>query len=193
MATGTNSYDAFVFAPQWMGDYIVPGYLEDLTDRVAADEALEWADIAPFFRDFSATYQGRIYTIPLDGDFQMVYYRTDLLEQEGLNPPKTWDDYLSIAKTFHGKDLNDDGEPDYGSAISKKRGAQAYWAIWSVAAAFLQSQGTAQGSFFDTETLEPLVNNEAFAAVLEIYKETTKYGPPDELVLDVGDTRGLFV
>src|SRR5574341_20935 len=26
-ATGTNSYDAFVFAPQWMVDYIVPGYL----------------------------------------------------------------------------------------------------------------------------------------------------------------------
>lgn len=193
MATGTNSYDAFVFAPQWMVDYIVPGYLEDLTDRVAADEALEWEDIAPFFRDFSATYQGRIYTIPLDGDFQMVYYRTDLLEQEGLNPPKTWDDYLSIAKTFHGKDLNGDGEPDYGSVISKKRGAQAYWMIWSVAAAFLQSKGTEQGSFFDTETLEPLVNNEAFAAALDVYKETTKYGPPDELVLDVGDTRGLFV
>ena len=27
-ATGTNSYDAAVFAPQWMGDFIEPGYLE---------------------------------------------------------------------------------------------------------------------------------------------------------------------
>jgi len=192
MATGTNSYDAFVFAPQWMADYITPGYLEDLTDRIAADKALEWEDIAPFFRDFSASYQGRTYTIPLDGDFHMVYYRTDLLEKEGLNPPETWDDYLKIAKTFYGKDLNGDGEPDYGSAISKKRGAQAYWAIWSVAAAFLQSQGTAQGSFFDTKTFKPLVNNDAFAAALDVYKKTTQYGPPDELNLDVGDTRGLF-
>ena len=31
-ATGTNSYDATVFAPQWMVDFIEPGYLED-TDR----------------------------------------------------------------------------------------------------------------------------------------------------------------
>lgn len=192
MATGTNSYDAFVFAPQWMGDYIAAGYLEDLTDRIAADEAIEWEDIAPFFRDFSCTYQGRIWTIPLDGDFHMVYYRTDLLEAEGLNPPKTWDDYLNIAKTFHGKDLNGDGTPDYGSAISKKRGAQAYWFIHSIAASFIQSKGTSQGTFFNTETFEPLVNNEAFAAALEIYNETTKYGPPDELILDVGDTRGLF-
>ena len=125
MATGTNSFDGFVFAPQWMVDFITPGYLEDLTDRVAADPALEWDDIAPFFRDFSATYSGRIYTIPLDGDFHMVYYRTDLLDKAGLQPPETWDDYQNIAKAFYGKDLNGDGDPDYGSCISKKRGAQA--------------------------------------------------------------------
>ena len=192
LATGTNSFDAFVFAPQWMVDYIVPGFLEDLTDRIAADEALAWADIAPFFRDFSATYLGRTYTIPLDGDFQMVYYRTDLLEQEGLEPPETWDDYINIAKIFHGRDLNGDGEPDFGSVIAKKRNAQSYWMFLSIAGGFLQTHGTSQGAFFDAETMEPLANNEAFAAALNVYKETTKYGPPDEMNLDVGDTRGLF-
>jgi len=193
MATGTNAFDAFVFAPQWMVDYIVPGYLEDMTERVAGDLAIEWDDIAPFFRDFSATYGGRIYTIPLDGDFHMVYYRTDLLEQAGLKPPETWEDYINIAKTFHGQDLNGDGDPDYGSCISKRRNAQAYWFIYSVASAFIQSQGTGHGAFFNTDTMEPLVNNEAFAAALDVYKETTMYGPPDELNLDVGDTRSLFV
>lgn len=192
LATETNSFDAWVFAPQWMIDYIVPGYMEDLTDRVGNDPDLEWEDIGLFFRDFSATFEGRIYTIPLDGDFQMVYYRSDLLAEEGLAPPETWDDYLDIAKTFQGRDLNGDGDPDFGSCIAKKRNAQSYWMLWSVAASFLQSQGTSEGSFFDTETMEPLVNNEAFAKALEVYKETTNYGPPDELNLDVGDTRGLF-
>src|SRR5436190_16314786 len=55
-ATGTNSYDAAVFAPQWMVDFIEPGYLEDITDKVKSDAALKWSDIGPFFRDFSATY-----------------------------------------------------------------------------------------------------------------------------------------
>src|SRR5213596_2714894 len=32
-ATGTNSYDATVFAPQWMVDFIEPGYLEDLSQK----------------------------------------------------------------------------------------------------------------------------------------------------------------
>jgi multiple sugar transport system substrate-binding protein len=193
MATGTNSFDAFVFAPQWMVDYVTPGFLENLTERVQGDEELQWDDVASFFRDFSSTYQGRVYTIPLDGDFQMVYYRSDLLEAEGLEPPNTWDDYLAIAETFHGQDLNDDGEGDYGSCISKKRNAQAYWMIWSVAGGFLQTQGTSQGAFFDRETMEPLVDNEAFARALDIYQQTTEFGPPDELNLDVGDTRSLFV
>jgi multiple sugar transport system substrate-binding protein len=192
MATGTNSYDAFVFDPQWMGDFVPPGYLEDITDRVKGDQALKWDDIAPFFRDFSASYKGRTYTVPLDGDFQMVYYRSDLLKRDGLKPPVTWDDYLSIAQQYQGKDLNDDGKGDYGSCIAKKRAAQSYWMSWSVAGSYLQAQGTSQGSFFDVDTMKPLVNNQAFAAALDVYKKTTQYAPPDELNLDVGDTRGLF-
>ncbi|MBX6322081.1 MAG: extracellular solute-binding protein [Rhodospirillaceae bacterium] len=191
-ATGTNSYDAAVFAPQWMVDFIEPGYLEDLTDRVKADTALQWDDIGPFFRDFSATYNGRIYTIPLDGDFQMVYYRTDLLQQAGMQPPKTWDDYLAIAKAFQGKDLNGDGKPDYGECVAKKRNAQSYWFITLIAGNFIQSKGTAQGVFFDTDTFAPLIENEGFRKAMEIYVESTKYGPPDEINLDVGDTRALF-
>ncbi|HTE04150.1 MAG TPA: extracellular solute-binding protein, partial [bacterium] len=134
VATGTNSYQAFVFDPQWMADFVTPGYLEDLTSRVNADKALQWNDIMPFFRNFSATYGGKIYTVPLDGDFQMVYYRTDLLQQAGLKPPQTWADYFKIAQTFNKKDLNGDGTPDFGSCIAKKRNAQSYWMVWSVAA-----------------------------------------------------------
>jgi multiple sugar transport system substrate-binding protein len=191
-ATGTNSYDAAVFAPQWMVDYIEPGYLEDLTAKVKADTALKWDDIGTFFRDFSATYSGKVYTIPLDGDFQMVYYRSDLLKEAGLSAPKTWDDYLAIAKQFQGKDLDGDGKPDYGSCIAKKRAAQSYWMVLSVAGGFLQSKGTGQGLFFDTDSMKPLVNNDAFKKALSIYAETTKYAPADEINLDVGDTRGLF-
>ncbi len=193
MATKTNSFDAFVFAPQWVSDFVTPGYLEDLTDRVAADKQIQWNDIAPFFRNFSATYNGRIYLIPLDGDFHMIYYRTDLFQQAGLKPPETWDDYLKDAAYFNGKDLNGDGKPDYGSCISKRRGAQGWQFLWSFIAPFLQTQGTAQGAFFDTKTFDPLIKNDGWKKGVEIFKETGKYGPAEELNMDVGATRGLFV
>ena len=191
-ASGTNSIDAAVFAPQWMVDYVVPGYLEDLTDRVASDKALQVNDIGQFFREFSQQFKGRTYLLTVDGDFQMVYYRTDVLADLGMQPPKTWDDYIAIAKAAQGKDMNGDGQGDYGSCIAKKRNAQSYWMVTSVAGAFIQSKGTSQGVFFDTATMKPLVNNEGFGAALDVYVETTKYAPPDEINLDVGDTRGLF-
>src|SRR2546421_1962390 len=192
-ATKTNSYDATVFDPQWMGDYVPPGYLEDLSNRVTSDSALQWDDIAPFFRDFSATFKGHVYTVPLDGDFQMVYYRTDLLQKDGLKPPETWQDYVSIAQHFQGKDLNGDGKADYGSCLAMKRSAQSYWAWISIASAYLQSQGTKQGAFFNLNDMQPLTNNPAAAAALNVYKTLSKIGPPDQLNNDVGDSRGLFV
>ena len=192
-AGGTNSIDAAVFAPQWMVDYVTPGYLEDLTPRMDADKALQEEDVAPFFRDFSQAYAGKKYMVTLDGDFQMVYYRTDVLEKLGKQPPKTWADYMDIAKSAQGTDMNGDGKADYGSCISKKRNAQAYWAILSIAGAWLQSQGTKQGIFFDTTNMQPLTSTEGFRQALQVYLDSTKYGPPDEINLDVGDTRKLFI
>jgi multiple sugar transport system substrate-binding protein len=175
-----------------MPDYVTPGFLEDVTARAAKDAKLKENDVAPFFREFSQKYAGKTYMITLDGDFQMAYYRTDILQKLGKRPPQTWDDYLDIAKAAHGKDFGD-GKPVSGSCIAKKRNAQSYWMITSIAGGFLQAKGTSEGAFFDPQTMKPLVNNEAFARALEIYKETTQYGPPNEINLDVGDTRNLFI
>ena len=82
-ASGTNSVDAAVFAPQWMVDYVSGGYLEELGPRIAKDKEIEWDQIGPFFRNFSATYGGKTYLVPLDGDFHMLYYRTDILDKAG--------------------------------------------------------------------------------------------------------------
>jgi len=192
--TGTNSYDAFVMSPQWNADFVAAGILEDLSDDVAADPNIQWDDIAPFFRNYIATYAGNIYVVPLDGDFHMVYYRTDLFEAAGLTPPRTWEEYLAAAEQFNGQDLNGDGEADYGSCIPKVRQGQSFWWIVDFASARLQSQGTGQGVFFDQETFNPLFGpNPAFIQALELFKETGNYGPPDELTIDLNTTRDLFL
>jgi multiple sugar transport system substrate-binding protein len=192
-ASGTNSVDAAVFAPQWMVDYVSGGYLEDLGPRIAKDKDLQWDQIGTFFRDFSATFGGKTYLIPLDGDFHMLYYRTDVLEKAGLKPPTTWEEYLQVAKALNGKDFNGDGTKGYGSCIAKKRNAQSYWFITDITGSMVQSKGTSQGAFFDTKDMRPLIDNEAFRKALRFLKDSTAYGPPDELNLDVSDTRPLFV
>ena len=192
--SGTNSYDAFIMSPQWNADYVSAGILEDLSDDVANDPDIAWDDIAPFFRNYIATYDGSVYVIPLDGDFHMIYYRTDLFEEAGLEAPKTWEEYLAAAAQFNGQDLNDDGEADYGSCIPKVRQGQSFWWIIDFASARLQSLGTGQGVFFDQQTFDPLFGpNPAFIRALELYKETSQYGPADELTIDLNSTRDLFL
>jgi multiple sugar transport system substrate-binding protein len=190
-ATGTNSIDVGVFASGWAVELVDAGLLADLSDFVANDPDLAIDDVAPYFREFNQKIDGKTYLITIDGDFQMVYYRRDILDELGLEPPKTWDEYLEVAAAAHGKDMNGDGEADFGSCMFKKRNAQSFYAIMSIAAPYVQTQGTSQGIFFDTEDMTPMVNNEAWATALEIYKETGKYGPPEEMNHDIGDTRAL--
>jgi multiple sugar transport system substrate-binding protein len=47
--------------------------------------------------------------------------------------------------------------------------------------------------FTADEEMMPQVDNPGFRRALEVYDQTTRYGPPDEINLDVGDTRSLFV
>ena len=190
--TGTNSIDAAVFAAGWGVELDAAGLLEDLDPYIAKDKAIDVADLAPYFRDFGMKIGGKFKLIQLDGDFQMVYYRKDVLEKNKLQPPKTWEDYIAVAKAINGQDMNGDGKPDYGSCIFKKRNAQGYFAIQTIAAPIVQTQGTAQGFHFDNATMKPIINNDGWKKAFEIYKETGKYGPPEELNMDIGDTRGLF-
>ncbi len=191
--SGKNRYDLLIYPPIWLSDMVKADYLADLKPKVEADSALEWDDITPFFQKHGGTYGDKIYGIPVDGDYYMLYYRSDLLEAAGLEPPRTWDEYLNIAQTFHGQDLNGDSTPDYGSCLTKQPKHVSWWAFWSIAGAFLQTQGTRQGAFFDVDTMKPLTNNAAFAKALEVYKATSEYGPPGEHNHTMTDARELFI
>lgn len=191
-STGTNSIDVGVFAAGWGVELDAAGLLEDMDPYVAADDKIDLDDIAPYFREFGQKVGGKTKLLMVDGDFQMVYYRKDVLEAAGLEPPKTWEDYLDVASKIHGQDMNGDGEADFGSCIFKKRNAQSYFAIQTFAAPIVQTMGTGQGFHFDNATMKPIVNNAGWKKAFELYKETGKYGPPEELNMDIGDTRAIF-
>jgi multiple sugar transport system substrate-binding protein len=190
-ASGTNSVDVYTIASGWLGDFASAGYIDDLSETAPANPRIAWEDVTPFFRDLVASYGGKVYGVVFDGDFLMGYYRTDILGEAGVEPPKTWDEYLAIAEQFHGQDLNGDGTPDYGSCIPKARGGVGTWHFNGVLSSFTQTQGTTQGAFFG-EDMEPLVNNEAMAAALDFWQKSSEFGPPDEINLDQAGARGLF-
>lgn len=56
------------------------------------------------------TYQGNVFGIPLTYDYPMLFYRTDVFESLGIQPPSTWDEFYSAVAVIQNK-LMDVGVP----------------------------------------------------------------------------------
>lgn len=50
-------------------------------------------------------YDGGIYALPEQETFNLLFYRKDILEQLGLEIPKTWDELVEILPTLQGQNL----------------------------------------------------------------------------------------
>ncbi len=146
------------------------GGLKDISEDVS-EVGLDWFDIMPAVRMGVATYEQKTYAVPVDGDVIIMLYRTDLVEGVGLPTPRTWDDVETILDFYEGKDINGDGIADYGNCFATKKDNIADKMFWSIAASFLQTQGTSQGAFFDSALMKPISSNPKFIGVLNIFKQ----------------------
>ena len=190
LSTGTNAFTLYTMSSSWLGSFAGQGYFQDLTSLVPTYPGLKWNDVVPVMQA-NSSFGGKIYGVPFDSDVVAVYYRSDILGKDGVQPPKTWDEYLTIAKKYQGQDLNGDGTSDYGSCIEKAKGGVGTWQFNGVFSGFVQALGTKQGTFFG-DKMTPLVNNEAMGAALDFWKASSEFGPPAEINLDQGTGRGLM-
>lgn len=180
-SSGSGAYDLIMFNPAWMGDYV--DFLTPLDDFMAKMDPA-WDDIHPGFREWANTYGGKRYTIQLDGDVILGYYRKDLFddpkEKEAfkakygydLAPPANWDQVLDI-QAFFTRDTNGDGAADmWGYADQPKRGRSFYWFLLR----YLAYAGD-NPQYFDPATMEPKINSPEAVAALENYIKAVKSGP----------------
>lgn len=79
-------------------------------DAVVDVSELEGADeVLSRFSDeelVAFQYDGGIYGIPLTADISMMFVRTDIFEQLGLEIPETWDDLYDILPTLQRNNMN---------------------------------------------------------------------------------------
>ncbi|MFF7649202.1 ABC transporter substrate-binding protein [Streptomyces sp. NPDC007983] len=92
-------------------DQIQGGQVVDLTDLLKeAKDDINPAVLAP------KTYDGKIWAIPQVVDMQLLYYRTSMLKDAGVEPPRTLDALVDAAKKLTTGDvkglfLGNDGGP----------------------------------------------------------------------------------
>lgn len=105
-----NLPDLSYFGYQEMGQYYNQGILEDMTDVYN-----EINEVTPFEESLETAVtseDGVVYGIPGWASVQVLYYRTDMFEEAGLDAPKTWDDFREAAIK-----LTDEKNGIYGAGI----------------------------------------------------------------------------
>jgi ABC-type glycerol-3-phosphate transport system substrate-binding protein len=127
LVSGSGAYDAISCNRDgWTIPFAAAGYLEPL-DQLLSEE--EWNDYFPIAKS-TASWDGHVYAIPQNMCAEAFYYRTDLLEQYGVDVPTNWDEMLDAAKKLT-LDTNDDGQVDiYGLGLKGKRYIiSAFWLL----------------------------------------------------------------
>ncbi|MEU5695683.1 extracellular solute-binding protein [Actinosynnema sp. NPDC020468] len=89
----SECYDVMSVDMVWTADFARAGYLEPLAPaRFGVDRMLPEAVRA-------ATVDGTLWAVPWRADAGLLYYRKDVLDREGLEPPTTWGELEHQART----------------------------------------------------------------------------------------------
>ena len=72
--------------------------LDDLWDKYRAEYNLD--DMPANVVD-NMRYEGKLYAVPFGMNTMFFFYRKDLFDEKGVEPPKTMEEYVELAKMFH--------------------------------------------------------------------------------------------
>jgi multiple sugar transport system substrate-binding protein len=92
---GDATRDIYVLSVHWLAEFAGSGGLASLDD-LAGSHGLDAAAFLPASAGAS-TIEGRLMALPWTADAGLLYYRKDLLREQGLEPADTWDELQQMA------------------------------------------------------------------------------------------------
>jgi len=145
------------------GGVITP--VDDLMKEAESD------DFIPSIFDAYSLVDGKRYAVPFDGDTEVLFYNKEILERNGITPPKTWDDYAEAVAKITAAEKSDGV---YGAAVM---GQQTPIILMSTYANRLAGFG---GSFLDDEG-RPTLDTDAAIGAAAALKEVAADAMPTPL------------
>ena len=183
LLTRGGNYDVVQVAYQWEGE-VLPHLrpLDDMVERIAPD----LADFIPTVRTNCGQWNGHTYGLPMACDVITLLYRTDIFEARSaeferltgrpLKPPKTWPEYLEIARFLNSESL-------YGNILM---GKEQTYTVWS---GILHGMGGRQVD----EHWRPVLNSEVGVQSLKLFAEMYQYAPPHSEDRFIRDAETFFL
>jgi multiple sugar transport system substrate-binding protein len=95
LSQGDTGEDIYVLDPTWLAEFDAQGWLFHL-DEYAALHQIDLEGFFPAARQAN-TLDGHLVALPWLADGGLLYFRRDLLERDGYEPPETWTDLQEVA------------------------------------------------------------------------------------------------
>jgi multiple sugar transport system substrate-binding protein len=92
LAAEDSTVDIYGMDTPWVREFGQAGWAMPLNDKVAGLENLEQSGLEVF------AYEDQLLGVPFWGSLSGLFYRADLLEENGFEPPETFDDLLAAAE-----------------------------------------------------------------------------------------------
>src|SRR5215475_1131575 len=179
---GGSPWDLVMFGPSNMPDY-----------------GRHFEPLEPVFAKVMLRYQGKLVSMPYDGDIHIMYWNKPAFERAenktkfkakykyDLQPPKTWRQWDDAAEFFHGWGWDGTDNKLFGAGASYKPSGSGYSYHWWRSRFF--SYG---GNYFDAN-MKPLVNTAAGVRALEEMVKTMPYYPPGVLLFEAEEPKTMLV
>jgi trehalose/maltose transport system substrate-binding protein len=179
LAAGNSDVDVYqtdvIWAPQLADQFL------DLTE-VAKDIApLHFPSIIE-----SQTANGKLVALPIFTDAPALYYRKDLLEKYGKQPPKTWDEMAAIAEEIQNKEREAGNKDMHGFVFQ----GNAYEGLTCDALEWVKSAGG--GQIVEPDGTISINNEKAAAAIDRVKGYIGKIAPEGVLAYQEEESRGVW-
>ncbi|MBB5662331.1 trehalose/maltose transport system substrate-binding protein [Rhizobium leguminosarum] len=179
LAAGNKDIDVYqtdvIWAPQLADQFID---LKEATKDV----------VGQFFPSIiaSQTVNGRLVALPLFTDAPALFYRKDLLDKYGKQPPKTWDEMAATAKEVQDKERQAGRKDLWGYVFQ----GNSYEGLTCNALEWVKSSGG--GQIVETDGTISINNEKAAAAIERAKSWIGTISPPGVLAYQEEESRGVW-
>ncbi len=188
--------DAVIYPSRLLGTLAERKWIAPLPADFTGNRELAWSDTFELLQIAETNWSKTPHAVPFGSPVLTCYYRPDLLESQRKSPPRSWQEYHDQADVLgRREDLGAAAPPAgavwYGSLQPLADG----WAgrVLLARAAPYSKHRDHYSTYFEIETMEPLIAGAGFVRALEELVADARLGPPNQIEMDADTVRREFL
>jgi len=192
MSKEEGEYDIASWVVMWKGEYVSKGLLTPLsqffTNGALVDPQFDIDDVADAYlqnggvvggkKGYMPGKSGALYGLPFGAETSILAYRKDILEEQGLEVPTTYDELREVMTKLH----------EAGIPAMTSRGQTGH----QVTAGWLLHLAPMGGKIFDDEW-NPVINSPEAVKAAEFMRHIVKTGPKGIETFGFGEASAAFL